>query len=391
MLRCALPRAVIARTLARMPYLFSDIETPVPLVDLDRLAVNLDRMAAYAALHQLALRPHVKTHKSARIAAEQMRLGAVGLTVATPRELQVMSEVTDNVFLAHPPMGAKIRRVLTFSEDVQLRISVDSFAAIEALGTACRQRDHTVDVLVEVDLGMKRMGVADPNDVVRLAGAIRRQPGLRYRGICFYPGHIRQNVAQQEGLIDVLSGDLAEVLQTLEHAGLAAEVVSGGSTPAAFRMHHIPGLTEIRPGTYVFNDRDTFTMGACAWEDCALTVLATVISDAVPGQVVIDAGVKALGREPIRVAEGGGYGALLDHPEVSVARMSEEHGILDLSDSLWRPEVGEQVRIVPNHACIVTHLFDAMLGVRGDIVETWWHVGARGRHSPELAPPPLSI
>jgi D-serine deaminase-like pyridoxal phosphate-dependent protein len=374
-----------------MPYGFTDIETPVPLVDLDRLSVNLDRMAAYAALHQLALRPHVKTHKSSRIAAEQMRLGAVGLTVATPRELQVMSEVTDDIFLAHPPLGAKIRRVLTFSEDVQLRVSVDSHTSIESLGAACRQRDHTVDVVVEVDLGMKRMGVTDPNDVVRLAGAVRRQPGLRYRGICFYPGHIRQNVAQQEGLIDILGQDLKVVLETLDHAGLAAEVVSGGSTPAAFRMHHIPGLTEIRPGTYVFNDRDTYSMGACAWEDCALTVLATVISDAVPGQVVVDAGVKALGREPIRAKEGGGYGAVLDHPEVSVVRMSEEHGILDLSDSVWKPSVGEQVRIVPNHACIVTHLFDAMLGVRGDIVETWWHVGARGRHSPELAPPPLSI
>jgi len=374
-----------------MPYGFTDIETPVPLVDLDRLAVNLDRMAAYAALHQLALRPHVKTHKSSRIAAEQMRLGAVGLTCATPRELQVMSEVTDDIFLAHPPLGAKTRRVLAFSHDVQLSVSLDSHAAIEQLGTACRHHDQTVDVLVEVDFGMKRMGVSDPNDAVRLAGAIRRQPGLRYRGVCFYPGHIRQSVSQQEGLIETLSGDLHNVLASLERAGLPAEVVSGGSTPAAFRMHLIPGLTEIRPGTYVFNDRDTFAMGACAWEDCALSVLATVISDAVPGQVVIDAGVKALGREPIRSQAGQGYGAVLDHPEVNVARMSEEHGILDLSDSLWRPTVGEQVRIVPNHACIVTHLFDAMLGVRGDIVETWWHVGARGRHSPELAPAPLSI
>ena len=374
-----------------MPYGFTDIETPVPLVDLDRLAVNLDRMAAYAALHQLAFRPHVKTHKSSRIAAEQMRLGAVGLTCATPRELQVMSEVTDDIFLAHPPLGAKIRRVMTFARDVQLRVSLDSHAAIEELGAACRQHDQTVDVLIEVDFGMKRMGVADPNDAVRLAGAVRRQPGLRYRGVCFYPGHIRQSVTQQEGLIETLSGDLHTVLSSLEHAGLPADVVSGGATPAAFRMLLIPGLTEIRPGTYVFNDRDTFSMGACAWEDCAVTVLATVISDAVPGQVVIDAGVKALGREPIRGQEGRGYGAVLDHPEVTVARMSEEHGILDLSDSHWRPTVGDQVRIVPNHVCIVTHLFDAMLGVRGDIVETWWHVGARGRHSPDLAPAPLSI
>jgi D-serine deaminase-like pyridoxal phosphate-dependent protein len=374
-----------------MPYEFADIETPVPLVDLDRMAGNLDRMAAYAALHQIDLRPHVKTHKSSRVAAEQLRLGAVGLTVATPRELQVMSEVTDDIFLAHPPMGAKIRRVLMFARDVNLRVALDSHAAIEALGAACRQYDKTVDVLVEVDVGMKRMGVADPSDAVRLAGAVRRQPGLRYRGICFYPGHIRQAVNQQDTAIDTLSHTLGTVLESLRHAGLPAEVVSGGSTPSAFRMHHLPGLTEMRPGTYVYNDRDTYAMGACAWEDCAVTVLATVISDATPGQVVIDAGTKALGREPLRMQDGGGYGAVLDHPEVTVVRMSEEHGILDVSDSTWRPSVGDQVRIVPNHVCIVTHLFDAVLGVRGDIVETWWHVGARGRHSPDLAPAPLSI
>jgi D-serine deaminase-like pyridoxal phosphate-dependent protein len=145
-------------------------------------------------------------------------------------------------------------------------------------------------------------------------------------------------------------------------------------------MHEVPGVTEVRPGTYVYNDRTTATIGACDWDDCALTVLATVVSTAVKGQVVIDAGTKALGREPLR-AEGDGYGALIDHPEVTVARMSEEHGILDTSKSTWRPRLGEQVRIVPNHVCIVVHLFDEIIGVRGDAVETRWPVAARGRGS----------
>jgi D-serine deaminase-like pyridoxal phosphate-dependent protein len=373
-----------------VPYTLADIETPVPLVDLDRLAHNLDRMAAYAALHSLALRPHVKTHKSTRVAVEQLRLGATGLTCATPRELQVMREVTDDLFLAHAPLGPKLHRVLDVTEGATLRVAVDSRHAIETLGTTCRMRDRVVDVVVEVDVGMRRMGVAAADDAVRLAGAVARQPGLRYRGLSFYPGHIRVPAAQQDELLDALDTNVTTVVQALDRAGFAPAVVSGGSTPAAFRMHQVRALTEVRPGTYVYNDRDTFGLGACAWDDCAVTVLATVVSDAVPGQVVIDAGSKALGREPLRGGDAGGYGCVLDHPEVRVVRMSEEHGILDLSDSLWRPAVGEQVRIVPNHVCIVTAAFDAVLGVRGDVVETWWTVAARGRHAPDLAPPPLS-
>jgi D-serine deaminase-like pyridoxal phosphate-dependent protein len=234
------------------------------------------------------------------------------------------------------------------------------------------------------------MGVQAVDDAIRLAGAVQRQPGLRYRGIAFYPGHVRVPAGQQDELLDRLDGAVDAVIASLERAGLPPAIVSGGSTPAAFRMHQVRGLTEVRPGTYVYNDRDTFALGAAAWEDCALTVLATVISDAVPGQVVIDAGSKALGREPLRGADAAGFGAVIDHPEVRVTRMSEEHGILDLSDSLWRPAVGQQVRIVPNHACIVTHCFDAVLGVRGNVVETWWTVGARGRHVPDHAPAPLS-
>jgi D-serine deaminase-like pyridoxal phosphate-dependent protein len=140
----------------------------------------------------------------------------------------------------------------------------------------------------------------------------------------------------------------------------------------------------MRPGTYVYNDRGTSEIGACAPEDCALTVLATVVSTSVPNQAVIDAGAKALGREPMRGVEGEGWGALLDRPDVLVTRMSEEHGILDLSRTAWRPSVGELVRVVPNHVCIVVHLNDVMYGVRGSRVETSWRVDARGRSQPAV-------
>lgn len=364
-----------------MPTYLEQLETPVPVVDLDRMAHNLDRMAAYATLHGLQLRPHVKTHKSPRVAAEQLRLGAIGLTCATLREAEVMAEVCDDLYVAYPPVGAaRLERMARLPGSVQLRVAVDDAHALDALALSGRLGQRVIDVLVEVDLGMHRVGVNSPEKAVAIARHVERASALRFAGVQFYPGHIRQHVSEQDAMLARLGLDLRAYLDALTDAGLPPRVVTGGSTPAAWRMHEVPGVTEVRPGTYVYNDRTTAQIGACDWDDCALTVLATVVSVAVPGQAVIDAGTKALGREPLR-ADGDGYGALLDHPEVIVSRMSEEHGILDLSKSSWRPRLGDQVRIVPNHVCIVVHLFDEIIGVRGHAVETRWPVEARGRAS----------
>ncbi len=362
------------------PQLIEQLETPAALVDLDRLAHNLDRMAAYCVLHGLALRPHVKTHKSPRIAAEQMRLGAAGLTCATPRELEVMSETCSDLLLAHPPVGAaKLRRVLSVDPDVRLTVAIDSIEAVEALAEAADAASREVDVYVEVDVGMRRVGVATPDEAIAIARRVRALPPLRFHGIAFYPGHVRQHLTRQDDALARLRDDLAHWLSALGSAGLPPAVVSGGSTPAAWRMHEVTGVTEVRPGTYVYNDRATAEVGACEWEDCALTVLATVISTAVPGQAVVDAGSKALGREPLPAGDEAGYGCLLDRPGIRVVRMSEEHGILDLRGSDWRPRVGDVVRIIPNHVCIVVHLNDMIHGVRGVVVESTWPVSARGR------------
>lgn len=355
------------------------LETPVPVVDLDRLAHNLDQMAAYAALHELQLRPHVKTHKSPRIAAEQLQRGAVGLTVATLREAEVMSEVCKDLLIAYPPIGAaRLERLARLPADVKLTVAADGAAGITALSLAATLSRREIGVYVEADLGMHRVGVQGVDDAVALARQIADTAPLRFAGLMFYPGHIREQVDAQGPAIERLSSQVLRYQHALSDAGLSPSVISGGSTPMAWRVHEIPGLTEIRPGTYVYNDRTTAAIGACHWEDCALTVAATVVSVAVPGQAVIDAGAKALGREPMR-AEGDGYGALLDRPNVVVARMSEEHGILDLSHTDWRPRVGDVVRVVPNHVCIVVHLFDEIIGVRGTSVETRWPVAARGR------------
>jgi D-serine deaminase-like pyridoxal phosphate-dependent protein len=362
-----------------------DLETPTPLVDLDRMERNLDRMAAYATDHGLALRPHIKTHKTPWLAAEQIRRGASGVTCATPREAEVMSEVADDVLLAYPAIASKARRVAGLPGSVRLTVALDSARAADDLADAARETGRRAAVFVECDMGMRRVGVQTAQDAIDLVRRVARRRELEYAGIAFYPGHIREPLDRQDEALRTLSQRLEAMLIALRQAGFDAPVVSGGSTPTAWRTHEIPGVTEMRPGTYIYNDRTTAAIGACATDDCALTVLATVVSTAVPGQAVVDAGSKSLGREPLRGTEGEGFGTLLDHPEVIVRGMSEEHGLLDLSNTQWRPAVGDRVRVVPNHACIVVHLFDFMHGVRGGSIETTWPVAARGRAAPTAA------
>lgn len=354
-------------------------ETPVPLVDLDRLDRNLDRMAAYARGHNLHLRPHTKTHKSPRIAAEQMARGAVGLTCATLLEAEVMAEVSHDLLLAYPPVGdSKLQRLMALPESAEITVALDSAAVIEKLVDAARQHGRRVGVLVELDVGMRRIGLPGLEEAVRLARLVAAHPPLVYRGIAFYPGHIRQHISGQAAELERLSRAVQAAVESFDQAGVRPEIVSGGSTPTIWNTHEIGGVTEIRPGTYAYNDRITAQLGACDWNDCALTILATVVSTSVRGQAVIDAGSKALGREPAE-NQGDGYGALLDRPEVVVRRLSEEHGVLDLADTSWRPAVGDQVRVVPNHVCIAVHLHEMVYGIRGDRLEAAWPVKARGR------------
>jgi D-serine deaminase-like pyridoxal phosphate-dependent protein len=353
--------------------------TPAALVDLDRMDANLARMADYTRRHDLRLRPHTKTHKSAPLARRQLELGAAGLTTATLLEAETMMAASPDLLLAHPPVGdAKLRRLVQIARHVRTTVALDSEAALAALAHAADRGRVEIGVLVELDLGMHRVGVAAPAETVALARAVGDAACLEFRGVLFYPGHIREDVAEQGASLRAVSDALAAHLDALKAAGLEAGVVSGGSTPTAFASHEIAGLTEIRPGTYIFNDRTTSEIGACAWEDCAYSVLATVVSTAVAGQAVVDAGSKALSREELRAPEACGFGALLDRPDVVVSGLSEEHGILDLRATDWRPHVGERVRIVPNHVCVSVNLQNRIWGIRGERIEESWLVEARG-------------
>ena len=336
------------------------IETPVGYVDLQRARTNARRTAEYAQAHDMAWRPHIKTHKSLEIAGLQLEAGARGLTVATLREAEVMSGLTDDILLAYPPVGkAKLSRLMRLPDSLDLKVGLDSQEVLRALAGAAAEARRTVGVLVELDAGLGRVGVQTPAELVTLADLANDLDGVSFRGLMFYPGHIRIAEEDQTEHIAEANTKLAAALDALATAGLEAEIVSGGSTPTLRRSHEFQGLTEIRSGSCIFHDREGLSVGVASVDDLAYTVLATVVSTAVPGHAVVDAGSKALAKEGR--GEGAGFGVLLDRPEVVVSSLSEEHGVLDISSSAWRPVIGERVRIVPNHVCVSVNLQDHLL------------------------------
>lgn len=352
------------------------LETPAALVDVERVEANLRRVDTYARQHGLRWRPHTKTHKVPELAARQLQAGASGVTVATPHEAEVMASVADDIFMGYAPVGAaRLAGLMRLPKRVRLSVALDSREALAGLSEAARGEGRTVGVLVELDLGMRRVGVQTPEEAVALAREIQAAGGVEYRGVTFYPGHIRAPLGEQGPVLQGVSTRLREFLDALGNAGLKPEVVSGGSTPTLWRSHEVAGLTEIRPGINLFYDRNTLTIGACTWDEVAYTVLATVVSTAVPGQAVIDAGSKALAKE-----EGlaSGYGVLFGRPEVVVKGLSEEHGLLDLTNTSWRPRVGERVRVIPNHVCASVAAMDRLWVVQGQTVLYAWDVKARG-------------
>lgn len=358
-----------------------ELETPAIVVDLDVLERNLQRMSAYCAEHGLAFRPHTKTHKIPAIAKMQIESGARGVTIAKPGEAEVMAEAgLDDLLIAYPTYGTgKWERIAKLASSRRVTVAVDSEAPAQGLSQAAKAAGATIHLLVEFDAGMKRCGVSSPEEVAALAAKIEKLPGVRFAGVMFYPGHIWNPPDEQAAPLAELSAKVTAVIDHLKEKGFACDVVSGGSTPTAFHSHLVQGLTEIRPGTYVFNDRNTVGAGACEWADCALKVLVTVVSTAVPGRAMIDGGSKTFTSDRWLGGTKSGFGHILEHPDVEFAAMSEEHGHLDLGESGYRPDVGDRLSIIPNHVCACVNLHDQLYFHRNGVVEGSWQVAGRGK------------
>jgi D-serine deaminase-like pyridoxal phosphate-dependent protein len=354
--------------------------TPAMVIDAKTVNRNIERLAGYADEHDLGIRPHTKTHKSRQVAALQMSAGAVGLTAAKVGESELMAEVADDILLAYPAIDpARTTRLVQLAAHATVRVAVDSREGAKLLGDAANRHSATLGILVDLDVGMGRTGLQTPSDALKLAQYVDVTPGLRLDGLFCYPGHVNLPAAKQEAALRAVSDKLAETLKLWAEHGLQARIVSGGSTPTAFQSHQIPEYTEIRPGTYVYNDMNTVRGGYCTLEDCAAHIVCTVVSTAVPGQVVIDAGSKTLASDLCGPAPDSGHGYILEYPEARISRLSEEHGQVDIRACGAAPRIGERVTVIPNHICPCVNLQDAV----------WWRdeegrlqellIDARGR------------
>lgn len=359
----------------------SELDTPVAVVDLDVMERNLSRAAEYAREHGIALWPHTKTHKMPEIARRQVALGAAGICVAKLGEAEVMADAgLERLFIAYPLVGeAKMRRLMALCERAQVRVALDSEEVATQISRAAAAAGHTIGVVVEVDTGTRRCGLPIGPEFVNLCKRVCDLPGLEFLGPMTYQGHIWGTPEEREQKIAAENEQLGRVYDALTAAGLSWSVVSAGSTPNLRWMHRLRGVTEMRPGTYVFNDRNTLGCGACTVEDTALHVLATVVSTAVSGQAIIDAGSKTLTYDRHLSGRGQGYGVVLEDPSVFVSTMSEEHGNLDLTNASRSWRVGDRVTILPNHACPLVNLHDELVVHRGGEVLGSWRVAGRGK------------
>ncbi len=359
----------------------SEIDTPALIVDLDILERNLARVGDYSRSHGLRLRPHTKTHKSPRIGQRQLASGAAGLTVAKVSEAEVMlaAEPAD-MLVAFPIVGrTKLERLAGVARRTRVTVALDSEFAARQLSEAAGAARVEIGVLAEVDVGLGRVGVSPGQPLLNLARIICMLPHLRFEGITFYPGQVKS--LDEAGLRQLaeVSTLLENILADFRAAGIAVPIVSGGSTPTLFHSHEVRGLTEIRPGTYVYNDINTVRSGACGLEDCAAAVLATVVSTARPGQMIVDGGSKTFSSDRLSNSTEVTFGRLVEAPGARFHKMNEEHGFIDLHDAGRAFAIGDRVRIIPNHICVAVNLHEQMYGLRGDTVEEVWRVEGRGK------------
>jgi len=360
----------------------SEIDTPALLIESSTLKQNISRMQQLAIENGVSLRPHIKTHKMTRLARMQMEAGAAGIAVAKLGEAEVMAEagITD-IQIANQIVGRlKLPRLLALSRKAHVSVAVDTLENLRELSEFFSQNNETIDVLIEIDSGLHRSGIDDAAQVIRLARDIEGAPGIRFAGLLTHAGHAYAAADFEEvAEIGRREGEfMDEIATALREDGLTVEVVSVGSTPTAPYSSAVPGVTELRVGNYIFNDAMQVQLGSATYDDCALTVLTTVISVPAQYRAIIDAGSKSLAAE--RGAHGNAALSGFGHIQEKIAtldRLSEEHGVILFKNEQFA--VGERLRIVPNHACPVANLFDFAYLVDGDRVMDKIPVEARGK------------
>ncbi|TAI64984.1 D-TA family PLP-dependent enzyme [Bradyrhizobium sp. Leo170] len=343
--------------------------TPCAVIDMDRVERNIARIQAACDAAGVAHRPHIKTHKNPMLAQMQIAAGAKGITCQKLGEAEIMADAgISDILISYNLLGdEKMARLGALQGKANITVAADNSVVVADLPKAAAASGRTLSVVVECDTGRKRAGVETPTEAVALAREIAGSKGLQFAGFMLYPTETGWADAQK--FFD-------EALAGVRAHGLDAAIVSTGGTPNLKNLGKLKGATEHRFGTYIYNDRMQVAAGVATWDDCALHIYSTVVTRAAPERGILDAGSKTLTTDT-----GGleGHGLILEHPEAKIARFAEEHGFLDLSRSNTRPNVGDVVRIVPNHVCVVVNMMDEVVMVRGEEIIGTLPVAARGK------------
>jgi D-serine deaminase-like pyridoxal phosphate-dependent protein len=369
----------------------TELRTPCVLVDRARVERNLQRMQAAATGAGRRLRPHAKTHKSVELARRQVDGGAIGICCAKLGEAEVFAAAgIADIRLPYPLNPVNAERVIELLDRTRLSFIVDDLEVARGWSDAMVREGRTVEVLVKVDVGFHRCGI-DPAraEAAEMVARVAGLPGLRFRGLLSHAGHGYGAASESE--VQAIAAREAETLARLradiEALGVEVEEVSVGATPTVRYSVRADGVTELRPGNYVYFDRTQVMLGAAAWDDCALTVLARVVSRPARERIILDSGSKTLTNDLARgFTPAPGYGAVLESidgiqaPDAGllVERLSEEHANVRAGDGSGHA-VGALVRIVPNHSCVVSNLVDAVWLVDGPDVIERLEISARGR------------
>jgi D-serine deaminase-like pyridoxal phosphate-dependent protein len=341
-----------------------DLDTPSLVVDLDVMESNLLRLQKYCDQNKLGLRAHIKTHKIPALAQKQMELGAIGIACQKLGEAEVMSEAgLSDIMIPYNLVGRrKLERLADLVRRVRVIVSVDSLEVARPLSDYLDRQALHVPVVIELTSELNRCGVTTTSAALALARQIGQMPGLDFRGVMVYP-------SSRESMQLV-----AETVDALTNEGLTIDIVSGGGSPTAFQSHEFAGLTEIRVGTYIFNDASYLRKGVCTLEQCALKVIVTVVSAPTSERVIVDGGSKTFSSDM-----GYPMGRIVEYPEAQIYQMSEEHGFVDITHCSAKPRVGERLTVIPNHACGTLNMHDTLIGFRGETLEAQRDIAARGK------------
>ncbi len=343
--------------------------TPCAVIDLDVVENNIAKAQSLCDTAGLANRPHIKTHKSPLLAQMQLDAGAQGITCQKLGEAEVMADagITDILIATNLLGAARSGRLAELQKQLPLKVCADNPVSLAAYSKAASSANRALDVVIECDTGQLRAGVETPAEAMQLADIIKADPMLNFAGLMFYPA--LDSWPQTQLFYDELKVRLSEL-------GLNAKIVSTGGTPNFQHIGKLKGATEHRAGTCIFNDRMMIEAGVATLADCAYHVYSSVVSRGGSERGILDAGSKTLTSDT-----GGleGFGYIIEHPTARIHKFAEEHGFLDLSGCNNKPNVGDIVRVIPNHVCVSVNMFDQLVAVRGGKVEHVIPVAARGK------------